>query len=107
MPDGAPFDMSTLANQGQGWCMLCNKAIDADIQAHFDDEHNPTTPKLRTAILSPSDRIQNVIFTLEDIRTSDDPKEQVKRLDEDVIQELYLVRARLAQDLRDSNYQTQ
>lgn len=101
--DGQAFDYRTLANKGSGWCMLCNAAVDEDIQGHFDTAHSTTVPKPKTNIVSWQQRLNGMIEALEAIRDGDDRKEQIRLLDEQVIQESYLVRARLMQDHRDSN----
>lgn len=79
-----------------GWCYLCNHAIDGDMHEHMNQDHQATGRKLRTAKISWDHRLANVTKSLVAIANEPDRGKQIEQLDE-VLQELYLVRARLAQ----------
>jgi hypothetical protein len=79
-----------------GWCLICDKEIGIDTAAHFEKEHPARPRKPKAQILSWSDRIDQIIQSLEKIKASTDTKAMVLDLDENVIKEVYLVRATLA-----------
>jgi hypothetical protein len=80
-----------------GWCYLCNTSIDADVQAHFDQEHQARTVKPKEPMLSWQHRTRNVMLELGQLLTeSDEPSRQIDIID-GVLKDLYLVRAKLAQ----------
>jgi len=70
-----------------GWCYFCNEAIEGDAAEHFRSAHpHPDNVPWQH-------RINNVIGVLKELHEKPD----LDRLDDEVLQELYLVRARLAQ----------
>lgn len=80
-----------------GWCYVCNTSIDADVQAHFDQQHQaPGTAKPRVPVMSWEHRLRNVRGEIDEILEATDQGRQIAIID-GVLQELYLVRARLAQ----------
>lgn len=79
-----------------GWCYLCNTSIDADVQAHFDQEHQAPASKPKVPKLSWDHRTRNVLADLNSMLEETDPGRQIDIID-GVLKELYLVRARLAQ----------
>lgn len=83
-----------------GWCFICDQEIDSDVAEHFITEHNVPGVKPRVAILSWRQRLLNVRQAIEEILQESDTNVQIHKMDEDVIKELYLVRARLAQTKR-------
>jgi hypothetical protein len=85
-------DSSTLT----GFCYLCNTSIDADVQAHFDQQHQARAIKPKVPMLSWEHRTRNVLGDLSSLLEETDPGRQIDLID-GVLQELYLVRARLAQ----------
>lgn len=89
-----------LANHGKGWCLICNEEIDPDIESHFAEVHTTPDQKPRTDILSWDHRLGRAIAILEDVQRDDDPKMQIAQIDE-VLLDLYVVRARLGEKFRD------
>jgi hypothetical protein len=79
-----------------GWCYLCNTSIEADVQAHFDQEHQAPATKPKVPMLSWDHRTRNVLSDLNGMLEETDRGRQIDIID-GVLQELYLVRARLAQ----------
>jgi hypothetical protein len=81
----------------KGWCYVCNTSIEADVQAHFDQEH-PAAPtaKPRVPMLSWEHRLRNVRGDVDELLEETDPTRLIAIID-GVLQELYLVRARLSQ----------
>jgi hypothetical protein len=65
--------------------------------AHLDRQHAARPEKVRTDILSWSDRVTKVVEALERVKAEDNVKTQIVQLDEQVIKPLYLVRARLTE----------
>ena len=88
--------MST-AQMSKGFCFQCGIDVEVDIVEHFAQEHQPVVAKPKTAIKSWQNRLDAVIEAMHEIRQESDRAVQVQKLDEDVIKELYLVRARLTQ----------
>ena len=80
-----------------GWCYLCNTAVEADVQAHFNLNHQTPATKARTPIRSWQHRLDQVLVDLGEVKAEEDRGRQIDLIDE-VLQELYLVRARLAQE---------
>jgi hypothetical protein len=80
----------------QGWCYLCNTSIEADVQAHFDQEHQARATKPKEPMLSWEHRTRNVLGELNQMVEETDPGRQIDIID-GVLKDLYLVRARLAQ----------
>jgi hypothetical protein len=80
----------------KGWCYLCNTSIEADVQAHFDQEHQAPTVKPKEPMLSWEHRTRNVLGELNGLLEETDPGRQIDIID-GVLKDLYLVRARLAQ----------
>ena len=79
-----------------GFCYLCNTSIDADVQAHFDQEHMTPVRKPKVPIMSWEHRMQNILGELQEVIDSKDRGRQIDLID-NVLQELYLVRAKVAQ----------
>jgi hypothetical protein len=79
-----------------GFCYLCNTSIEADVQAHFAQEHQTSARKPKVPIMAWEHRIQNVLGELAEVLDSQDRNRQIDLLD-NVVQELYLVRAKVAQ----------
>jgi hypothetical protein len=80
----------------KGWCYLCNTSIETDVQAHFDQEHQARAVKPKVPMLSWDQRTRNVLGELNQMVEETDPGRQIDIID-GVLQDLYLVRARLAQ----------
>jgi hypothetical protein len=79
----------------EGWCFICGDSYDdAD---HFEKIHQSRSRKPKVEIRSWEHRLDNIIQALQEIKDDPDRGVQIERLDEEVIAELYLVRARLAQ----------
>jgi|SRR5882672_2738674 len=83
-----------------GFCFICGTPVDADLVAHFEAEHPVPSVKPRTGNLSWRKRLEKVSKTIEQILQESDTNVQIQLMDEDVIKELYLVRARLAETKR-------
>jgi hypothetical protein len=83
------------AQVAHGFCYLCNTAIDADVQAHFDQEHPARAVKPKEPMLSWEHRTRNVLGGLSQMMEETDPGRQIEIIDE-VLKDLYLVRANLA-----------
>jgi hypothetical protein len=79
-----------------GFCYLCNTSIDSDVQAHFEQEHRTSARKPKIPIMAWEHRVQNVLGELREVLESKDHSRQIDLLD-NVVQELYLVRAKVAQ----------
>ena len=79
-----------------GWCYLCNTSVDIDVQAHFNQEHQSRATKPKVPMLSWQHRLDQVVVDLGEVRTEENRGRQIGIID-GVLQELYLVRARLAQ----------
>ena len=82
-----------------GFCYLCNTAVDADVQAHFNESHSTPASKVKTPVRSWEHRTRNVMDDLSDLLEDNDPNRQIAIID-GVLQELYLVRARLTEKRR-------
>ena len=80
-----------------GWCYLCNTAVDADVLAHFNLNHQTPATKARVPMRSWEHRLDQVLVDLGEVRAENDRGRQIDLID-GVLQELYLVRARLAQE---------
>jgi hypothetical protein len=80
----------------RGFCYLCNSNIEADVRTHFDQEHRVVATKPKAPMLSWEHRLANIQVSLREIQEDGDRGRQINKLD-DLLQELYLVRARLAQ----------
>jgi hypothetical protein len=79
-----------------GWCFVCNTSIDADTQAHVEQEHSGGASKPKTPKISWQHRTRNVIGELQQVLDETDPTLQMRLLD-GVIQDLNLVRVRLGE----------
>jgi hypothetical protein len=79
-----------------GFCFQCNTSIDADLQAHFDQEHKTSARKPKVPIMAWEHRLQNVVDELREVSEIEDRGRQIDLID-NVLQELYLVRAKVAQ----------
>jgi hypothetical protein len=84
----------------EGFCFVCGTPIDGDLVEHFEVEHPGPSIKAKTPILPWRKRLENVTKAIEDILQESDTNVQIQKMDEDVIKELYLVRARLTQTKR-------
>ena len=84
-----------------GWCYLCNAEYQGGAAQHFEAAHPVVTGKVRAAKISWQTRLDNIQKAIEEIRAEPSTTIKVNRLDIEVIQELYLVRAKLAQMKRD------
>jgi uncharacterized Zn finger protein (UPF0148 family) len=85
---------------GSGFCFICGSSVDTDISDHVTQEHERVASKPQTAIKSWQNRLEDIVQSIEEIRQEDDITVQIWRLDTEVIQELYLVRAKLSQTRR-------
>lgn len=93
---GGPYARSMSdAHPIEGWCFICGQAYDDE--SHFEKMHQSRSRKPKTEKISWEHRIENVVQALQEIKSLTDRGVQIERLDDEVIQELYLVRARLAQ----------
>lgn len=81
----------------EGWCYLCNDTHEGEAQAHFADQHPPVYRRPVDEQVPWEDRLDRVVIVLSEIKDEPDHDTRIDRLDVEVIQELYLVRARLAQ----------
>lgn len=79
-----------------GWCFICDRGIDADMADHLTQEHPTASRKPRAQPMSWEHRTQGIIRALERVLEEEDRNKQIAILDDEVLQELYLVRARLA-----------
>jgi hypothetical protein len=79
-----------------GWCFICNRGIDADMADHLAQDHPTPSRKIRAQPMSWEHRTQSIIGALERVLEEEDRNKQISILDDEVLQELYLVRARLA-----------
>lgn len=79
-----------------GFCYICNHTIDGDLGEHVMNDHPSAARKIRAAKISWEHRLANCLVALEKVAVESDRGAQIDQLDE-VLQELYLVRARLAQ----------
>jgi hypothetical protein len=93
-------------NVAPGFCLICGGTVDEDIADHFAKQHQQVTQKVRTPVKSWEKRLDEVIRALNEIRDESDRDVQIHKLDNDVLKELYLVRARLAQMKRTKPKQT-
>jgi hypothetical protein len=80
-----------------GFCYLCNTSIDADVQTHFEQHHRTSVRKPKVPIMSWEHRVSNVLSELREVRESEDRGRQIDLVD-NILQELYLVRQKLAQE---------
>ena len=80
------------------FCFHCGP-VDGDIRDHFAEQHQPVTPKPKTHIASWEHRLTEIGGAIAEIRHESDIAVQIQRLDE-VVKELYLVRASLTQSRR-------
>jgi hypothetical protein len=80
-----------------GFCYVCNTSIDADVEAHFDQEHKAPATKPKVPIMTWEHRLRNVMSELQEVQEDGDRDRQISLID-NVLQELYLVRAKLAQE---------
>lgn len=88
--------MSTVT-AAPGFCLICGTTTEENIADHFATKHQQVTQKVRTPVKSWEKRLDEVLKALDEIRHESDRDVQIQKLDNDVIKELYLVRARLAQ----------
>jgi len=51
-----------------GWCYLCNTAVEADVQAHFNLNHQTPATKARTPIRSWQHRLDQVLVDLGEVK---------------------------------------
>lgn len=79
-----------------GWCYLCNTAVESDVLAHFNQNHQTPATKPKVPMLSWEHRTRNVLSDLSQILDESDRGRQIQIID-GVLQELYLVRARLGE----------
>lgn len=83
-----------------GYCFHCGTPVDGDIRDHFAEQHQPVTPKPLTNIRSAEHRLTEMGQAITEIRHESDIAVQIRRLDDEVIREAYLVRASLTQARR-------
>lgn len=83
-----------------GFCFVCGTPISGDLVEHFDTQHAGPSLKANTEDLPWRQRLQKVSQAIEEILQESDTNVQISMMDEDVIKELYLVRARLAETKR-------
>jgi hypothetical protein len=83
-----------------GFCFHCGTSIDGNIEDHFAEQHQPVTPKPKTGIKSAEHRLTDMGKAIAEIRHESDIAVQIRRLDQEVIQEAYLVRASFTQSRR-------
>jgi hypothetical protein len=91
--------MSTVTPQG-AYCFHCGGNVDGDILEHVSTAHGHEAPKPKMAIKSWQHRLDDVVKAIEEIRTETDRTVQIQRLDKEVIEELYHVRAKLNETRR-------
>ena len=84
----------------EGFCYLCGSGVDGDIREHVSQMHQRAVNKTATAIKSWRDRLDAVVEAIGEIRQESDIATQIQKPDDEVIKELYLVRARLTQTMR-------
>lgn len=76
-----------------GWCYICNDEVGPDMAGHIADNHPVVQQKIRGAKISWQHRIDNIIGVLTELKDKPD----IDRFDKEVLQELHLVRVRIAQ----------
>lgn len=76
-----------------GRCFLCLEELPGGIDDHLATVHPTPVRKPNAPVLDWQERVGNVIAALRDILVNPD----IDRFDEEVLQELYLVRVRLGQ----------
>jgi hypothetical protein len=86
----------------RGFCFHCGTEIDGDILDHVANEHARLSDKPKASVKSWERRLDDIVKAIKQIRQESDKDIQIQKLDTDVIQELYLVRANLSQMKRRS-----
>jgi hypothetical protein len=79
-----------------GSCFICGTSVEGDIMEHCATKHARTPTKPKVAIKSWKERLDSVVTAMGEIRQETDVDTQIRRLDVEVIQETYLIRANLA-----------
>lgn len=95
-PGHLHWSSMTTTTASQGLCLVCGQQIGEDAAAHFAQQHRGMSRRPYAPPLTWMERLDNVITALTSIREETDIDAQIRQMDDDVIQELYLVRARLA-----------
>ena len=80
----------------EGFCFICGDHVD-DVADHFAQTHQGAAQKPKVPIMSWQDRLEGISKAIEEVRQESDIAIQINKLDHEVIQEVYLVRARLSQ----------
>src|SRR5215469_2906960 len=83
-----------------GFCFLCGNEVDGDLRDHFSEQHQRVSTKPTATISAWKQRLDTVGKAIKEIRQESDTAIQIQRLDDEVIKELYLVRASLSQSKR-------
>jgi hypothetical protein len=99
-PEGTPDPSRLVAmSSTTGFCFLCGTEH-PDLTAHFSSDH--PTPSAPVEVVSKTwkQQLSDIAKAIEEISQESDVDAQIHKLDVDVIQELYLVRARLTQSKR-------
>lgn len=99
--DAAPGALMLVAMStsevSEGFCFLCGETTQESAEDHFATRHQGRSRKPKVDILTWMQRLDNIESAIREVRQGTDIDAQIRSLDQDVIQELYLVRARLAQ----------
>jgi hypothetical protein len=94
-----PMSTSAVA---QGFCLICGTDLDEDVAEHFANKHQRASQKPNVGIKSWQHRLDGIVSAITEIRQESDIDAQIQKLDVNVIQELYIVRARLTQMKRNT-----
>jgi hypothetical protein len=90
--------MSSVVPQ-QAFCFHCGNSVEGDIMEHVSTQHGHETAKPKVEVQSPGDRLNSIAQTVSGIRHETEITAQIQKVDE-VLKELYLVRASLTQKKR-------
>lgn len=98
-----PMSMTTdTVTPTGGFCFHCGTAVDGDIMDHVSEHHRTATTKPKTTIKSWQSRLDDISNAITEVRQESDLNVQIQKLDKEVIEELYLVRAKLTQTKRNT-----
>jgi hypothetical protein len=91
---GEAVNLGGLVNEGETWCVICNRDVGPDVGSHFATEHSMPT-KQRTDIASWDDRTKDVVKRLRRVLNNAVPKEQIDDIVESILA-LYQIRVQIA-----------
>jgi hypothetical protein len=90
------FTMS-MTSVAPGFCFLCGIEITEELSEHFSSQHQTASAKPKVLVMPWKQRLENIVQAIDEVLQEKDIDAQIQTLDKDVIQELYIVRARLTQ----------